>query len=136
NKLLYCDVSSIRFEEIEVARVESCPVCGRQPKPASSKPVLIEESCGRNNKRVFTVVPKEKLNIEMEKLVSLLRTEGALLKVKAKLGVTFVTKTGILASVLKSGVMIVEGTKCEDETLDFYKEIIVDKMKIPWTYIS
>ncbi|MDH5448518.1 MAG: HesA/MoeB/ThiF family protein [Candidatus Bathyarchaeota archaeon] len=138
DKLLYCDVSFMRFEEIEVTRAESCPVCGRQPKasPTPLKNVLIEEGCGRNKKRVFIVVPKENLNMKIEKLVGLLKEERNRLNVEAKLGVTFVTKEGILASILKSGVMIIEGTNSKKETLDFYKEIVVDKMKIPWSRIN
>lgn len=138
NKLLYCDVNSMRFEEIEVARVETCPVCGRIPKtyPIPLTHALIEEGCGRNNKRVFTVVPKEKLDLEIEKIIDLLKKKGAQLNVEAKLGATFITKEGFLTSILKSGVMIVEGTNNEEETLDFYKEIVVSKLGISWSRIS
>jgi molybdopterin/thiamine biosynthesis adenylyltransferase len=138
NKLLYCDVDSVRFEEIEVACAETCPVCGSEPKasPTPLKHALIEESCGRNNKRVFVVVPKENLNLEIKKLVGLLKKEGAQFNVEAKLGITFRVKEGILVSILKSGVMIIEGTNSEEETLIFYRETVVDKMKIPWSRIS
>lgn len=137
NKLLYCDVGFMCFEEIEIARAESCPVCGCQPKasPLPLKRVLVEESCGRNNKRVFVVVPKENLNLKMEKLVGLLKREGAQLNVEAKLGVTFTAKSGVLASILKSGIMITTGTNSKEETLDFYKEIVVDGMETPWACI-
>ncbi len=137
NKLLYCDVSFMRFEEIAVARLENCPVCGSKPKasPMSLKHILVEEECGRNNKRVFIVVPKENLNLKIEKLTGFLKKEGARLNVEATLGVTFLTKEGILASMLKSGVMIIEGASNEKETLNFYKEI-VDKMEIPWSHIN
>jgi len=127
NKLLYCDAESLRFEEIKITRSESCPVCGQQPKaePTPLKHVLIKESCGRNNRRVFIVTPKENLDLQMSKLTRLLKEKGARLNVEAKLGITFTTKGKILASILKSGVMIIEGTNNENETLDFYKEIIV-----------
>lgn len=138
NKLLYCDVDSVRFEEIEVTRAETCSVCGSKPKanPTPLKHVLIEEGCGRNNKRVFVVVPKENLNLEIKKLVDLLKREGAQFNVEAKLGITFRAKEEILASILKSGVMIIEGTNNKEETLDFYKETVVNKMKIPWSRIN
>ncbi len=138
NKLLYCDVDSVRFEEIEVARAETCPVCGSKPKsdPTPLKHALIEESCGRNNKRVFVLLPKENLNLEIKKLASLLKREGAQFNVEAKLGITFRAKKGILASILKSGIMIIEGANSEEETLVFYKEMIVNTMKIPWSRIE
>ncbi len=138
NKLLYCDVGSMRFEEIEVARVETCPVCGSQPKtsPTPLKHVLVEEGCGRNKKRVFTVAPKENLNLEMRKLVALLKKEGAQFKVEAKLGVTFTTKKGILVSILKSGVMVIEGANSEEAAIDLYRQIIVSRMGMPWSRIN
>jgi adenylyltransferase/sulfurtransferase len=138
DKLLYCDIVSMRFEEIEVARAETCPVCGSQPKasPTALKHILIEEGCGRNKRRVFITVPKENLNLEMKKLIDLVEKENAQLKVKGKLGITFATKKGIIASILKSGIMIVEGTNSEEEALDFYKKIIVDKMGILWSRIN
>lgn len=137
NKLLYCDVGFMRFEEIEIARAESCPVCGCPPKanPLPLKRVLVEESCGRNNKRVFVVIPRENLNLKMEKLVGLLKRKEAQLNVEAKLGVTFRAKSGVLASILKSGIMITTGTNSKEETLDFYKEIMVDGMETPWACI-
>jgi len=138
NKLLYCDVESMRFEEIEVAQAETCPVCGSNPKtrPTPLKHALVEEECGRNNRRVFIVIPKETLNLEMKRLTGLLKKERVQLNVKAKLGVTFTTKKNVLASILKSGVMIVEGTNSEKEALDFYKEIVVNKLGIPWSRIN
>jgi len=81
------------------------------------------------------VVPKENLNLKMEKLVGLLKREGAQLNVEAKFGVTFMAKSGVLASILKSGIMITTGTNSKEETLDFYKEIVVDGMEIPWACI-
>lgn len=137
NKLVYCDVDSMRFEEIEVSAAESCPVCGSEPKaaPVPLKHVLIEEECGRNNRRVFVAVPKENLNLEMEKLIDFLREERVRLDVEARLGVTFTTEKGILASILRSGVMIIEGADSREEALDFYKRIVVDKIGIPWSRI-
>ncbi len=133
DKLLYCDVSLLRFEEIKVARVENCPVCGKKPKgnPAPLKHILIEESCGRNKNRVFITIPREDLNLDMKELASVLKKDRSSLKVEAKFGVTFKTKKGILASILKSGIMISEGTESEEETWDLYEKIVVNKIGVP-----
>ncbi len=138
NKLLYCDVGSMRFEEIEVAQAENCLVCGDQPQinPAPLKQVLVEEGCGRNKRRVFTAVPREDLKLKLEKLIRFLKREGARLKVQGQHGVTFATKDGILASVLKSGVMIIEGVNSEEEALSFYQRIVVEKMGAPRSCIE
>ncbi|MFP3985689.1 MAG: HesA/MoeB/ThiF family protein [Candidatus Bathyarchaeia archaeon] len=138
NKLLYCDVSEVRFEEAEVGRAENCPVCGSQPKadPVPLKHVLVEEGCGRNKKRTFTVAPKDDLDLNIKRVVGFLRKERVRLNVEAKLGVTFTTKEGITASLLKSGVMIVNGTNSKRETLDFYRQVIVDRLEVPWSRIK
>lgn len=137
NKLLYCDVGLMRFEEIEVARVEKCPVCGSQRgDPAALKHSLIEEGCGRNNRRVFILVPKENLNLDLANLVEVLKREGAQLNVVAKLGVTYVSNRGFLASMLKSGVMVLEGASSREDAVGFYRRIIVDKLNVPWVRIE
>lgn len=138
NKLLYCDVDSMRFEEIEVVRAETCPVCGNHPKNKLKplKHALIEEGCGRNRKRVFTVTPLENLDLDIEKLAAVLKREGVRLKVKTKLGVAFTTRKGILVSLLNSGVMVVEGASGEEETLKIYKDVVMRKMRIPWSRVE
>lgn len=124
NKLLYCDISSMQFEEIEIARLENCPVCGHQPEtPAKpSKGVLVEESCGRNNKRVFIIIPRETIALDLEELASTLKAE-ANLKVEAKFGLTF-AREEILASILTTGVMIIEGAQKKKNALKLYKQIM------------
>lgn len=138
NKLLYCDVDSMRFEEIKVARAETCPVCGNHPKtkPKPLKHALIEEDCGRDRNRVFTVTPLENLDLDIEKLAAVLKRGGIRLRVKTKLGVAFTTKKGILASLLNSGVMVVEGAKGEEEALKIYKDVVMRKMRIPWSRVE
>ncbi|UCE96093.1 MAG: HesA/MoeB/ThiF family protein [Candidatus Bathyarchaeota archaeon] len=138
NKLLYCDIDSTRFEEIEVAKTESCPICGSRPKtsPKPLRHVLIEESCGRKNRRVFLMVPRENLNLKIKELIDILTKKGMQFKVKAKLGTTFETRQGLIASILKSGILIIEGANSRKEVLDFYKELVVDKMRISWSRIQ
>lgn len=124
NKLLYCDISNVQFEEIEIARLENCPACGHNPEilPKPSKSILVEESCGRNNKRVFILIPRETLALDLKKLASTLKAE-ANLKVEAEFGLTFI-KEEISASVLISGVMIIEGAQKKKNALKLYKQIM------------
>lgn len=138
NKLLYCDVDSMRFEEIRVSRAETCPVCGNHPKskPKPLKHSLIEEACGRNKKRVFTVTPHETLDLDIKRLAAVLKREGMRLRVKTKLGVAFTTGKGILVSLLSSGVMVVEGAGGEEEALKIYRDVVLRKMKIPWSRVE
>lgn len=138
NKLFYGDVSTMRFEAIDVARVESCPVCGQHPKtgPLPLKQALVEEGCGRNNRRVFVITPKDNLELEMGRLVRILRKQETHLTVKARLGVSFATQDGMFVSVLQSGVMVIEGPASKKDALSFYKELVAHELGIPWSRIK
>ncbi|UCD96437.1 MAG: HesA/MoeB/ThiF family protein [Candidatus Bathyarchaeota archaeon] len=136
--LLYCDVNRMQFEEIHLARVESCPICGSKPTGKSKKleRSLVKESCGRENRRVFIVTPKENLDLQIEKLVNLLPKKDARIKVKAQLGICFTWKQDARLSVLRSGVMIAEGLRSEQEVIQAYKTIVSGPMDIPWIRIE
>ncbi len=137
NRLLYCDVSSVRFEEIQVAALENCPVCG--PKPTTTiaplQHLLVEELCGRDNRRAFVVSPEQALDLDLEKLRQILKNESICVELASELGTVF-SSSGIRASLLTSGVMIVEGTRSDREALTFYREIVVDKLGAPLSQIG
>jgi adenylyltransferase/sulfurtransferase len=137
NKLLYCDVSSMRFEEIMIARVRTCPICGGESdaKPMQLKRSWIQEGCGRNNRRVFTLIPKSNLDLNLHKLARLVEEDMAHIIVEAGLGVTF-SIDKFIASILKSGVMIIEGANNKKEASDFYKEIVAEKLGVDWAQIE
>lgn len=131
-KILHCDVGNMKFEEVNIAKVESCPVCGSKPSgsPMPLKRKLVTEICGREGKRVFVVEPKNNLELDMKKLYLVLEKSGFRVKVNAALGITFDEKGMGTVSILKSGVMVVEGLNSEKEAYDFYREIIIDKLGI------
>ncbi|UCG36957.1 MAG: ThiF family adenylyltransferase, partial [Candidatus Bathyarchaeota archaeon] len=135
NKLLYIDIESMRFEEINVVRAPSCPVCGEgrfESSPPPSRRLLIEETCGRNRNRVYIVIPREDLKLGMKKLTASLEAEGKQLDVKARLGVTFTADNNVRVSLLKSGIMILEGAETQEEALDLYEKNVLKRMNIPW----
>jgi len=133
NKVLHCDIGDMKFEEVEISKAENCSVCGSKPSgpPMALKQKLITEFCGRGGKRVFAITPKRDLKLNMTKLHSLLMNNGFKIKVKADLGITFDNGFKETASILKSGIMIIEGTNSEKEAYNFYSKIIVDGLKIP-----
>lgn len=136
NKLLYCDLRNMAFDEIPVARLEACPVCGKStnpPRPLRRK--FIEEVCGRGGKRVYVIVPKENLEINMEDLHRLLIGKQLPIKVRANLGITFNINQKIAVSVLKSGIMIVEGANQEEQAFELYKTVIND-LGISWSSVE
>jgi molybdopterin/thiamine biosynthesis adenylyltransferase len=133
NKLFYCDIGSLTFQGIDISEVENCPVCGSRPSHPP-KPIHFEtvtEICGRKGKRVFVVTPKEDLKLKMGVMLPFLEMNKFEVIVRAGLGVTFKKGSDFKASILSSGVMIVEGMKDEGEAYSFYIKIVVDGLNVP-----
>jgi molybdopterin/thiamine biosynthesis adenylyltransferase len=124
NKLLHFDLDEMEFNEIQLSQVDSCPVCGEHPSgsPMPLKRELVEEICGRRGRKVFVVVPEENLDVNLVELKNYLKRKESSIKVEGKLGLTFNLKD-VKASVLKSGIVILEGVKGKDEALRFFSEL-------------
>ena len=126
NKLLYFDLDELEFTEISLSKVDSCPVCGMHPSgsPVPFEHEFVEEVCGRNGKKVFVIVPEKNLDVNLLDLKSRLTVKGFNLTVEGNLGLAFNQKD-IKASILKSGVTILEGVKRKDEALELFKALTV-----------
>jgi adenylyltransferase/sulfurtransferase len=126
SKLLYCDISEMSFEIIQISKVENCPVCGLNNIDFSHEAENIFEVCGREGGRTFIATPKKNLNLEMDRLVNLINNSRDFhIEVKANLGVTFTSKSGGKISILKSGVMIVANASSKEEVHHLYDEIVI-----------
>ena len=124
NKLLHFDLDELEFNEIQLSKVESCPVCGEHPSgsPMPLKRELVEEICGRKGRKVFVVVPEESLDVNLVELKNYLETKGFGIKVEGKLGLTFGLHD-VKASVLKSGIVLLEGIKEKEQALKLFSEL-------------
>jgi len=133
NKLLYCNLSYLEFEEVSISRADNCPVCGSKPSgPAMSlKRKLVAELCARGGKRTFVVTPKRELALDMDDLSSLLTAKGFEIRVKADLGITFDGGPKGAASLLKSGIMIIQDAADEEEAYGLFHELVIDGLKVP-----
>lgn len=132
-KILHCDLERLSFEEIEISRNDKCPVCGSKPvgEPMPLKQKLITEVCGRGGRRVFIITPRKNLKLNISELYGYLKNIDFKIKVKADLGLTFETHSKIAASILESGIMVIEGAENEKEAYSLYNQIILRKLKIP-----
>jgi len=137
NKLLHCDIGSLEFEEVELAQAEDCRVCGSQPSrpPMVLERRLVTETCARGGERTFVITPRRNLALDMDQLYALLLNDGVQVQVKADLGVTFDSEPG-RASLLESGVMIVEGEADEERVRDFYASLVIDRLGVPPSQIE
>lgn len=125
NKLVFCDLEDLSLEKINLARVDTCPVCGTEstsePKPIEHEP--FKEICGREGRRVFVHAPDEDLDLDLRALNENLRKLGYEIEVEARLGTTFSRGT-VKGSVLKSGVTILEGMDGANEAAELRGDII------------
>jgi len=111
NTLLFCDLISLSFDKISLRKAESCPVCGSKPSNRSYKleDNLIEEICGREGRRVLIFTPEEDEDLNMEMVNKKIEELGFKITVKTDMGSTFTKNVRRRGSVLKSGVVILEG---------------------------
>ena len=126
NALLFCDLKDLTFERIELARAETCPVCGASPRsePTPIAHERVEELCGREGKRVFVVNPADELDLNMEALNRRLKELGYRIQVRAKLGTSFTDPSGLRGSVLKTGVAIIEGVEGKEEAAELQRRLV------------
>lgn len=138
NKLLYCDIGNVEFNEIDISKVENCGVCGSKPSrsPMPLRRELIEEICGRGGKKVFVIVPKKNLEIPLTDLSNYLKKRGFNIKVKANLGITSEQDHKVTMSILRSGIMIVEGVKEKEDALNLFRDIISERLAIPESFMK
>ena len=127
DKILFCDLEDLSFEEIALSRAEACPVCGSgsRSEPAAIKHDPVQEICGREGRRVFVFAPDEDQDINLTSLNSRLRDLGYTPSVEATLGTTF-SKGPVKGSVLKSGVAILEGVDGVDEAKLLHESLLRD----------
>lgn len=137
NKFLFCDLRKLTFDEIQISRNTSCPVCGDKSGSKSIlKRGLVESVCGRGGRPAFIISPKRNLKLNMEKLEQVLRERAYKVRIMAQLGVTFDVNERVAFSILKSGVAVIEGLDKESQALSIFKEIMVDGFGISWAQID
>jgi molybdopterin/thiamine biosynthesis adenylyltransferase len=138
NKLLYIDLRQLEFKTLNMSRNEDCLVCGAKathlPEPLKDK--FFEETCARDGRRNFVISPKERIEVNLEKLVQALAQRGFRIKTSDTFGITFEASQDFSTSILKSGTMIAQASPefrgdPKREVLDTYKLILIDDLGFP-----
>ena len=135
NKLLYIDLKELEFNILDIPRLESCKVCGTKPDgaPAKITDKWFEESCARDGRRTFSISPKKRLEVNLEKLGKVIKKKGLPVKSTGRFGITFEHPKGITVCILKSGIMVAQTPPQLDDdftaqVLEIYKSILIDGM--------
>jgi adenylyltransferase/sulfurtransferase len=142
NKLLYIDLREMKFHTLSIDRLENCPVCGDRPE-GSPEPLvdkLFEETCARDGRRNFIISPKQRIEIDLEKLRLLLDQRGFPVKTFSSFGITFEQSEHMATSILKSGTMVVQTSPMlesspKDDVLETYKSILIDGLGLSPTIL-
>lgn len=134
NKLLYIDLNQMAFDTFKLSVNPDCPVCGVSPKkPLKPLPAekLVEETCARDGRRNIIVSPMKRIDIDLDQLGRILGHRGFRLNTSGPYGITFEPSAGIITSILKSGVMIVQiSPRLEDirkdSIMETYRSILIE----------
>ncbi|MEE4262739.1 MAG: HesA/MoeB/ThiF family protein [Desulfobacteraceae bacterium] len=136
NKLLYVDLKQLEFNILDIPRLESCKVCGKNPdgKPGEVADKWFEESCARDGRRTFSLSPKKRLEVNLNKVANIIEESGLQVISKGKFGISF--KKKITACILKSGIMVAQTPPQLDdditrEVFDLYRSILVEGLGLP-----
>ena len=139
NKILHCDIGNMEFETVEVLRAENCAVCGSRPSGPliQLKHDLVSEICGRDGKRVFVITPRRDLELDLNRACLVLNSRGLKTKVKGDLGITFeYGPNKDIASILTSGIMIIESSETKEWARGFYDRTVIDELRVPRSRIQ
>jgi hypothetical protein len=138
NKLLYVDLKELEFNILEVPRLESCKVCGNKPdgKPVEVADRWFEESCARDGRRTFSLSPKKRLEVNLNKVAEAIAENDLQVTSKGPFGISFEDKKGITACILKSGIMVAQTPPQLDdditrEVFDIYRSILLEGLGLP-----
>lgn len=122
-RLLYIDLGDITFVDVNVPKMDNCPVCGGSVEERRLEAgLMVEEVCGRMGLPTYIVTPPSNMNLEIRNVERTLEGFGAKIAAHGRLGITFSLK-GFNVSVLKSGVMVVVGARSASEAKELYEEL-------------
>lgn len=121
-RLLFFDLEDLSLELITLAKADACPVCGKHVIKQKHDEA-VEEVCGRNGRRVFTITPLEFLDFQIPNLENKLTAEGFNIKLATRLGVTFTGTNDLIGSVFTTGVAVIEGADSREQATRIYRKI-------------
>ena len=122
SKLLFFDLEDLSLETIKLAKADSCRTCGVGAKELE-KIDPVEEVCGRNGKRVFTITPEELTNLDLQVVARRLGEMSLKKRLSTLLGLTFDGVEGFSGSIFKTGVAVIEGAKSRVDAVKIFEKL-------------
>ncbi|CAB1060602.1 hypothetical protein D1BOALGB6SA_5369 [Olavius sp. associated proteobacterium Delta 1] len=138
NKLLYVDLREFEFNILDIPSLESCKVCGSMPdgEPMEVTDRFFEETCARDGRRNFVISPVKRIDLDMDKLGTVVNDIGLQIKTSGSLGITFKKSEQLTACILKSGIMIAQtppqlDSNFKNAVIKTWRSILIDGMGLP-----
>jgi len=135
NKLLYVDLREFEFNILDIPSLESCKVCGTTPdgEPMEITDRYFEETCARDGRRNFVISPVKRIDLDMDKLGTVVKDRGLQIKTSGSLGITFEKSEQLTACILKSGIMIAKTppqleSNLKTDVIETWKSILINGM--------
>ena len=122
SKLLFFDLEDLSLETIKLAKADSCRTCGVGAKELA-KIDPVEEVCGRNGKRVFTITPKVLTDLDLQVVARRLGEMSLKKRLSTLLGLTFDGVEGFSGSIFKTGVAVIEGAKSRVDAVKIFEKL-------------
>ncbi len=123
-KLLMSDLKNLSISTVDVMRVEECPVCGVGAGRREERQYpYVEEICGREGKATYIVNPGRRLDIPIDQLDWKTLDPSSTIIAGGRLGTTIKLPGDRKISILKTGIIVIEGAESSEEALDIYKRI-------------
>ena len=122
SKLLFFDLEDLSLETIKLAKADSCRTCGVGAKELE-KIDPVEEVCGRNGKRVFTITPKVLTDLDLQVVARRLGEMSLKKRLSTLLGLTFDGVEGFSGSIFKTGVAVIEGAKSRVDAVKIFEKL-------------
>jgi len=133
NRLFYADLKSFEFNVLNLGPSGTCAVCSGEPagEPQVVEERYFEEGCGREGRRTFFLLPRERFVLDLERLEGLLRNKGFPIVSSGPCGITFEPSVGRRYCLLRGGELNCQvaadaGGDLKKEIFDMYRSLLVD----------
>jgi hypothetical protein len=126
-------LKSFEFNVMNLEPSGTCAVCSGEPagEPQVVEERYFEEGCGREGRRTFFLLPRERFVLDLERLEGLLRNKGFPIVSSGPCGITFEPSVGRRYCLLRGGELNCQvaadaGGDLKKEIFDMYRSLLVD----------
>ena len=128
-KVLFIDVNSLSFTNLEIQRREDCPVCGTTTTPNHQQTIdtKIVALCGKDS---FMASPHHPLEIDLTDAIIALKNHYTV-TLQSELGLALMTPTGVSINLMKTGNALLKGITTEKDAQTIYTQLLNHLAPLP-----